>query len=564
WATRLSRMDAATPENQLLLSELVESDQTDAAFEILRDNWKRITDENGVKEMILDAFTAAAHPRVLDILHLGATDPALPVQNVALYRVQLYAFQNFTEDYSAYLEWRKQFAGKPIPEVLRENCRAYIARFDKAEEVERQTLAQQFTIIYFAPTVKLSRARRQAALDVGILDMLAKHITPTDASPSALELVSALDPDEDFLRRVIAPLLDKNVPNATRFAAMNVFRRPGNRWACDRLLEMLKEEYPGPASGALLNALRLISDPHALPTLIGMLEADDTPDGMQLLGGTLGQMVAIGNGASHNGAWWRNWWEKNKLRFPEDVRALTIPKLKLKLKAVAVGAGAVTAIQVESRRIANDPQRTYWLLRPQKASARGVPPDGRAVPDSAPGLLVVLAGGDGNGANAVAFWQEVAQKALKGNYLVALPVAPKWGANPPIVWVTRGSRKQVKEARFTTESFVADIVKDVAATQAVAPDRVYLHGAADSGPAAYACSLEETTPFHGFYILASAFKSAQLPSLAHAKGRRYLIQHSKEDKVSPFWMAAAAQKLLSQQGAVVRLLPYRGNHGYDF
>lgn len=111
---------------------------------------------------------------------------------------------------------------------------------------------------------------------------------------------------------------------------------------------------------------------------------------------------------------------------------------------------------------------------------------------------------------------------------------------------------------------MADIVKDVAATQAVALDRVYLHGAADSGPVAYACSLEETTPFHGFYILASAFKSAQLPTLAHAKGRRYLIQHSKEDKVSPYWMAAAAQKLLSQHGAVARLLPYRGNHGYDF
>lgn len=89
--------------------------------------------------------------------------------------------------------------------------------------------------------------------------------------------------------------------------------------------------------------------------------------------------------------------------------------------------------RAEPHHIANDPQRTYWLLHPPQASGRGDPSGARVAPDKAPGLLVVLAGGDGNGASVVAFWQEVAQKALKGNYLVALPVAPKWNAEQPIV-----------------------------------------------------------------------------------------------------------------------------------
>ena len=124
--------------------------------------------------------------------------------------------------------------------------------------------------------------------------------------------------------------------------------------------------------------------------------------------------------------------------------------------------------------------------------------------------------------------------------------------------------KQVKEARFSTEKFVAEIVQDVVASHAVDHNRVYLHGATDSGPTAYACSLDETTPFKGFYIFASAFKSANLPPLSRAKNRRYLIQHSSDDRTAPFIMAAAAQKILTEQGAVVRLEPYKGSHGYVF
>ena len=30
---------------------------------------------------------------------------------------------------------------------------------------------------------------------------------------------------------------------------------------------------------------------------------------------------------SHDGAWWRAWWEKNRERYPEAVRALEIPTL---------------------------------------------------------------------------------------------------------------------------------------------------------------------------------------------------------------------------------------------
>ena len=95
------------------------------------------------------------------------------------------------------------------------------------------------------------------------------------------------------------------------------------------------------------------------------------------------------------------------------------------------------------------------------------------------------------------------------------------------------------------------------------PARIFLHGTADSGPAVYAASLESSTPFKGFYLLATPFKSAGL-SLKQAKGRRYVLQNSKEDKANPYLMAAAAQKILSDNGASVKLLTYRGKAPYEF
>ena len=182
---------------------------------------------------------------------------------------------------------------------------------------------------------------------------------------------------------------------------------------------------------------------------------------------------------------------------------------------------------------------------------------------SGQGLLVVLPP-DGNGASASLFWQGVLEKSLKNHYFVAVATAPKWSDSQAQTWVTADEMKQVKEAKFSTEKFAAEIVQDVTSSHNIQPGRVFLHAAADSGMAGYACSLEETTPFRGFYLLASPFKSAGLPPMARAKGRRYVIQHAQDDKSAPYIMAAAAQKVLTEHGAVVKLLSYKGSHGYVF
>jgi predicted esterase len=243
-----------------------------------------------------------------------------------------------------------------------------------------------------------------------------------------------------------------------------------------------------------------------------------------------------------------------------------------RLQDVTVPAQDVMRLSTELRHVESDSQRAYWIIGPTSRTPRRYfsqavrdsnKPDPTLPINRAPGLLVVLSA-DANDYSQRQFWTEIAQTALRGHYYIALPIAPKWSANQPSLWITQGNRAQVSRAKFTTESFVAAIVKDVIEHYAINPAHIFLHGAAESGPAVYASALDETTPFKGFYILASAFRSTQLPPLPRAKNRRFFLQHSHEDKVSPYWMAAAAEKLLADHGATVKLAAYRGGHGYAF
>jgi predicted esterase len=244
----------------------------------------------------------------------------------------------------------------------------------------------------------------------------------------------------------------------------------------------------------------------------------------------------------------------------------------------------------ELHQIANDPKRAYWLISPFGANTSvrlltkegglrfqlltadngapggvktkamaGAPPAPPGAKE-APGLLVVLTS-DGNGADAANFWQDVAHKAFAEKYYIAVVVAPKWSLDQSMTWITRATLKQVKDAKFSDEILAVDVVKDVTTGRSINPDHIFLHGVGEGGPVVYSASLEENTPFKGFYILSSAFKTAQLPPLTRAKGRRYYIQNLQDDKAAPFWMASAANKLLGEQGATTRLDTHSGYIG---
>ncbi|UCD29596.1 MAG: tetratricopeptide repeat protein, partial [Planctomycetota bacterium] len=80
----------------------------DIGFLIFKNTWPELNNSD-VKTGLLKAFAFARHPRVLDVLHIGASEKDIKVRNYAYNYLENYAFQNFAEDISAYHKWHKEF-----------------------------------------------------------------------------------------------------------------------------------------------------------------------------------------------------------------------------------------------------------------------------------------------------------------------------------------------------------------------------------------------------------------------------------------------------------------------
>jgi poly(3-hydroxybutyrate) depolymerase len=212
----------------------------------------------------------------------------------------------------------------------------------------------------------------------------------------------------------------------------------------------------------------------------------------------------------------------------------------------------IEGIKSVQRELNNNSNMKFWILTPKN------------IPKEGYGLVVALAGGDGDGGKNVPFWENVIRRSLDDRYIVVLPVAHKWDKDQEITWPTDKHKDIVKGMQFTTEEFVFGLVNEVVKENKINANNVWLHGVSSGGPAVYAISLSHPACFKGYYVLSSVFKIDQLPSLSLAKGKKYYIQHGREDKVCPFWMAKKAAFQLKENGAVTELDLFQGPHGYPF
>jgi predicted esterase len=209
----------------------------------------------------------------------------------------------------------------------------------------------------------------------------------------------------------------------------------------------------------------------------------------------------------------------------------------------------VADVVSQDLRIGKDEHKRYFLVEPPKNAKE---------PKKGYGLLVVLPGGDG-GADFHPFVKRIYKNAVPEGYVLAQPVAVKWAEKQEIVWPT--DKNRVEGMKFTTEEFIAAVIKDVGGKYKLDPERTFTLSWSSSGPAAYAASLggDKIT---GSFVAMSVFKPNLLPPLEKAKGQAYYLYHSPDDRVCPYRMAEQAAKELKENGATVKLATYDGGHGW--
>jgi predicted esterase len=228
--------------------------------------------------------------------------------------------------------------------------------------------------------------------------------------------------------------------------------------------------------------------------------------------------------------------------------AVRILLLLLLAPPVAFAQDDVAGVPAQDLTVADQPKQRYFLIG-----------DTKAAPEPGFGLLVVLPGGDGS-AEFHPFVKRIYANALPKGYLVAQLVAVPSASQRQIVWPS-AKTKDPKQT-FTTESFIANVVGEVKAKHKIDPARVFTLSWSSGGPAAYAASVSKDTPVTGSLVAMSVFPVQSLPPLAGAKGHKYYILHSPQDKTCPYFHTRMAKTGLTDAGAAVHVADYEGGHGW--
>jgi predicted esterase len=261
---------------------------------------------------------------------------------------------------------------------------------------------------------------------------------------------------------------------------------------------------------------------------------------------------------SHDGAWWRAWWEQNKARYPDAVRDTPIPEFPERAASPRAASddqedpGAdVADVPVQDLRAGGDANKRYLLIGPKAGAV--APPAGYR-------LIVVLPGGAG-GEEFRPFAQRILKNALADDCVVAELVAPRWSEDENrIVWPTAGLKDPAM--KFTTDEFVKAVVQDASGRVPLDLKRVDALGWSSGGPPVYAAAVDGSSPLRGAFVAMSVFKPEQLPDLKNAAGKRFYILHSPQDFIQ-MRFPESARDTLAGAGAVVTLATYQGGHGWQ-
>ncbi|MBI5432155.1 MAG: hypothetical protein HZA52_04915 [Planctomycetes bacterium] len=278
-------------------------------------------------------------PCALRVLHLGATDPEPSVRARAYSYLRDYAFRNFGEDYEGYLAWYQRFGVRPLAEVFVANASEFVERVLAANGAELDGLVRNWRGLDF-------RAAEAAGVDLvvtfrsaGAFELAADWIRSTDRERrlTGVMWLARLDPTEEELGEHVVPLVrgERSVPPELFAEACNALGKPDWPWVAAELLGALQESFElGVADRrvlALSRALAATRDPRATPVLVAYIVADDTPVTIEGIGANgLQQLTGVAYDPSHDGAWWRAWWEKNSGRLPEPIRGTPLPVIALR------------------------------------------------------------------------------------------------------------------------------------------------------------------------------------------------------------------------------------------
>ncbi|HKE01625.1 MAG TPA: permease prefix domain 1-containing protein [Planctomycetota bacterium] len=312
---------------------------------ILRAVFARIETVQQRQQVVKAWFFAALNRRmtcVLDVLDLGATDRDLAVQGWAFSYVKDLAFRDFSGDYEGYLAWRASVEGLSLVDAVHASARAFVERVRALHGAELVKALREMKRLDFRAAENAGADPAAAMRDAGLVDAVVLALADPgldgDARATVVGWLASVRPDRETLERVLLPLLDAD--ESTASAVCRALGTAGGEWAIEPLLTCAHRAlvaHAGDADGAgnavafsVGDALAELRATSAVPMVIALIRADDTYATKYGLGYfALEKLTGVRYDESHDGAWWADWWTKNRARISPEFASLELPAVEL-------------------------------------------------------------------------------------------------------------------------------------------------------------------------------------------------------------------------------------------
>lgn len=125
WEKTLLELRAHNPTAFSAGPQMLKQLDPEEAWQTVRKVWPRIK-SNDVKTGLLKTFEFRRHPRVLDVLDLGARDESKAVREYAYSYLQNYSLRDFADKEHDYKAWRAKYGKLPKEQLLQKNARWFV------------------------------------------------------------------------------------------------------------------------------------------------------------------------------------------------------------------------------------------------------------------------------------------------------------------------------------------------------------------------------------------------------------------------------------------------------
>jgi len=327
WAARLLALNTTDWRQAFATGEKLAALSPNTGFAILQANWTAITNVSA-RQQLLKAFDFALHERLPAMLDLGLNDGSPEVQSWALIYLKDVALQDFSSNYTAGKDWLSAHRDLPLSAAFADAVWQATATLRNSNGDQ---LRAQLNLLKGA-NQSLSKFP-DVIVSSGLSQMLAEVANGSDAKAVALSLdtASRIPLGDEWRREVALSRLDSNNSWEVREAAARVLGRSESEWALQPLLDTLSERTYSTNRLPIFSLAQSLADlrsPKAIPTMIALIEAENTYHTIYGIGYYgLGKLTGVAYDEKHDGAWWRQWWENNKQRYPADAQSLEIPRL---------------------------------------------------------------------------------------------------------------------------------------------------------------------------------------------------------------------------------------------